>query len=153
MKPLELTRDQIISLQCNGDNFLFLDSVWSLFPGQTALASYFLDENLWVFEEHFPGNPVFPASLLLESLTQLVGLLMAARPTMSKSLYFTTKVKEFQILDSARPGDKLILEATVDRFGRGVILSSGTIRVSDRMIAQGKFQLVSQQEFVSELGK
>ena len=70
-----------------------------------------------VFGEHFPGFPIYPGALILESMAQLGGVLLEACMrekrgddglhavlSMADRVRFRTQV---------RPGDRLLLEATV----------------------------------------
>ena len=77
-----------------------------------------------VFDEHFPGYPVFPGSLILEGLAQLSGSLfeMALRDIGSKDAHAPhvvvkraalSIVREFKIRRPTVPGDRLNYEAEV----------------------------------------
>jgi 3-hydroxymyristoyl/3-hydroxydecanoyl-(acyl carrier protein) dehydratase len=67
------------------------------------------------FEHHFPGQPVYPGSMLIETMAQLGGALMEislqkdGAPTPRCVL---SKV-EAKFRDFARPGDRLIIRAEV----------------------------------------
>ncbi len=54
--------------------FLFLES--ACLVGRKATGSYRLDADHPLLAGHFPGNPVFPAALMLEALGQLAVLLL-----------------------------------------------------------------------------
>jgi 3-hydroxyacyl-[acyl-carrier-protein] dehydratase len=67
------------------------------------------------FEHHFPGQPVYPGSMLIETMAQLGGALMEislqkeGAPTPRCVL---SKV-EAKFRDFARPGDRLLVRAEV----------------------------------------
>lgn len=67
------------------------------------------------FEHHFPGQPVYPGSMLIETMAQLGGSLMELslqkdeEPTPRCVL---SKV-EAKFRDFARPGDRLVIRAEV----------------------------------------
>lgn len=67
------------------------------------------------FEHHFPGQPVYPGSMLIETMAQLGGSLMEislhkeGAPTPRCVL---SKV-EAKFRDFARPGDRLLVRAEV----------------------------------------
>jgi 3-hydroxyacyl-[acyl-carrier-protein] dehydratase len=77
-----------------------------------------------VFNEHFPGYPIFPGSLILEGLAQLSGsffeLTMRERGLPVKCTVLSI-VREFKIRKPAQPGDRLIYRAEIrsmqDEFG------------------------------------
>lgn len=69
-----------------------------------------------VFNEHFPGYPIFPGSLILEGLAQLGGsffeLAMQRRGNAVKRAVLTV-VREFKIRKPAVPGDRLDYRADI----------------------------------------
>ncbi len=142
-----LTRVDIESYQLNRGSFLLLDEAWAVVPGKSGQAVVDLSGGHWVFKDHFPGNPIFPGSLMIEAITQLCGLVMCCRPGKRSYPIYTTKVFSCSFKGSATIGDKLVLGAEVIRFGRGVVHSKGKISKEKNVIAQGEFQLVSVKEF------
>lgn len=67
-----------------------------------------------VFNEHFPGYPIFPGTLILEGLAQLGGaffeIAMQSRGGPVKRAVLTV-VREFKIRRPAGPGDRLLYRA------------------------------------------
>jgi 3-hydroxyacyl-[acyl-carrier-protein] dehydratase len=67
------------------------------------------------FEHHFPGQPVYPGALLIESMAQLGGALMELSlrgqvHPLPRCAMSTVKAK---FRDFVRPGDALVLRADV----------------------------------------
>jgi 3-hydroxyacyl-[acyl-carrier-protein] dehydratase len=92
-------------------------------------------------EGHFKGNPVFPASLMLEALGQLavLFLLQAENPDLdgkvdAKAIYFTgcDGVRCHRI---CRPGDVLKLSVKPKRLRMPVATFEGSIRVGQEKAA------------------
>ncbi len=81
-----------------------------------------------VFDEHFPGYPVFPGSLMLESLAQIAGSLFEltmrneSKPILRSVLSIVNRMK---YKNKIVPGDKVILTATIT----GRKPDAGTARV------------------------
>lgn len=69
-----------------------------------------------VFNEHFPGHPVFPGSLVLEGLAQLGGsffeITMKERGISVRRAVLTI-VREFKLRRPAGPGDRLLYRADI----------------------------------------
>jgi 3-hydroxyacyl-[acyl-carrier-protein] dehydratase len=69
-----------------------------------------------VFNEHFPGYPVFPGSLILEGLAQLGGSffeLMMKHQSLPIKRSILSIVKQFKFRRPAFPGDKLLYRADI----------------------------------------
>jgi 3-hydroxyacyl-[acyl-carrier-protein] dehydratase len=50
--------------------FLLLDEILDIEPGVRASATWTLTGDEWFFAGHFPGQPITPGVLLLESIAQ-----------------------------------------------------------------------------------
>jgi len=72
-----------------------------------------------VFNEHFPGYPVFPGSLILEGLAQLGGcffeLIMKNRNELVRRSILSI-VNKMKFRKAVEPGDRLIYRADVISF-------------------------------------
>lgn len=85
-----------------------------------------------VFNEHFPGYPIFPGSLILEGLAQLGGsffeMAMQAR-AMPRKCSVLAVVREFKIKKPAGPGDRLLYRAEIVSMqdAYGVVEVSATL--------------------------
>lgn len=67
-----------------------------------------------VFNEHFPGYPVFPGSLILEGLAQLGGSffeLMMKNNNLPVKRSILSIINKFKFRKPAVPGDKLLYRA------------------------------------------
>lgn len=53
--------------------WIFLDRIDELVPGERIRGVYTWPSHLEIFEDHFPGWPIVPGVLILESLAQLSG--------------------------------------------------------------------------------
>lgn len=77
-----------------------------------------------VFNEHFPGYPIFPGSLMQEGLAQLAGCffeLIMEKKQINMKYSVLSIVNKMKFRKSAGPGDKLIYRADIktmrDDFG------------------------------------
>ena len=105
--------------------FLLIDRVLSmeLEPEKRLTAVKNISINEPFFTGHFPGNPVFPGVLMIESMAQAAGMLahLAAETEGRKGeLYYLVKVDNARFNKIVVPGDQLFLEVVQKRIMRGM---------------------------------
>jgi len=94
-----------------------------------------------VFNEHFPGYPIFPGSLIMEGLAQLAGsffeMAMKERGETNRRTVLSI-VREFKIRQPAGPGDRLLYTAEIrsmqDSFGVAAVEAT----LDGKMCAKGE---------------
>jgi 3-hydroxyacyl-[acyl-carrier-protein] dehydratase len=79
-----------------------------------------------VFEGHFPGNPLMPGVLLLETMAQTSGLLLVAMNNYKRAAYLAA-VKEAKFRTFVRPGERLTIEAKLAHDGSGYAITEAKI--------------------------
>jgi 3-hydroxymyristoyl/3-hydroxydecanoyl-(acyl carrier protein) dehydratase len=96
--------------------YLLLDRITALEPPERARAVKCVSLADDVFVDHFPGHPVLPGALVLESMAQLGGVLVEAamRERGRRDLHaLLVLVNRAKFRHMVRPGDRLELEAVV----------------------------------------
>jgi 3-hydroxyacyl-[acyl-carrier-protein] dehydratase len=94
-----------------------LDRITELSPGQVARGVKCVSLSDDLFGEHFPGHPIMPGALLVESMAQLGGVLLEAtlRQRGRHDLHaLLTMIDRTKFRRAVRPGDRLELEAKVE---------------------------------------
>ncbi len=90
------------------------------------------------FRDHFPGYPVVPGVLVLESLAQLGGRLVEAtvRETSGRRILpMLGKAEHVKFLRPVRPGDRLDLTVDLLAVGDDAARVTGVARVGRRKVA------------------
>jgi 3-hydroxyacyl-[acyl-carrier-protein] dehydratase len=118
---------------------ILVDRVLELVPGERIVALKNVTINEPFFMGHFPGHPVMPGVLIIESLAQACAILA----------FVTLEAKEgdgtlfyFAGIDSARfkkpviPGDQLRLEAEIGRVKRGIGKFTGRALVDGQVVCE-----------------
>lgn len=93
------------------------------------------------FEGHFPGAPVMPGVLLMESLSQAAGfwLLQATDPTRTEVLVVGIDNAKFR--KPVTPGDRLELEVTLIQRRGNLFRLRGEIKVGEQRVAEARLLL------------
>ncbi len=132
--------DEIINLLPQQPPFLMLDRVLSFEPGKKLIALKNITINDPVFKGHFPGNPVVPGAILIESMAQTAILLYLSKSNFVKNNsenYYLGSVKA-RFIKSAIPGDQLRIEADlIKTMGNGLFISALTF-VDNEKIAEAE---------------
>ncbi|WP_304224597.1 3-hydroxyacyl-ACP dehydratase FabZ family protein [Gracilinema caldarium] len=55
--------------------FLLIDEAYDVIPGISGCGKKYYTLNEWFFQGHFPGEPIVPGVLLIESLAQLTAII------------------------------------------------------------------------------
>lgn len=122
---------QALSSLPHGPEFRFLDEMVTLEPGVSATARWTLKEDEAFLAGHFPGNPLLPGVIMIESLAQLGGVLaQSGRNTPLKNVRLTA-VRQFKILGSIPPGETLTIQAKLDGVMPGLVQISGEITTTE----------------------
>lgn len=91
-----------------------------------------------VFDDHFPGNPVFPGVFLLEGLAQTGGMLLA-KTYHGERLAIMVSIERARFRSFARPGDSVRMEVEIENTHDDFARVLGTATVGARQVAAARF--------------
>lgn len=129
-----LNRAEILDLIPQGDPFVFVDS--AEVAEDLVAGTYHITGEEHFLKGHFPGRPIFPASILVEALGQL-GIVYMMRQYRAEridpeSIYFI-KSEDVSCRRKCLPGDVLEMKMRVVRSREPLIQFSGTIYVDGEL--------------------
>ena len=90
-----------------------------------------------VFEGHFPGHPLMPGVLLIETMAQAAGFLVLARNGFSR-MPFLAGVKDAKLRTFVEPETALRIEALIDHEGSGFVVADAAISAADARICDAR---------------
>jgi 3-hydroxyacyl-[acyl-carrier-protein] dehydratase len=96
--------------------FYLIDRVEKICFGKYAAAIKCITLADEVFDYHFPGQPVFPGTLIIEGLAQLSGMLLeltVEKKEMPLKLCVPAIVNKMKFRKTAKPGDRLHMRADI----------------------------------------
>ena len=85
-----------------------------------------------IFEGHFPGYPIMPGVLLIESRAQTSGWLLLALMKFER-MPFLAAVKEAKMRGFVSPGEVLSVEANVLHEGSGYAITEARVKVDGKL--------------------
>ena len=92
-----------------------------------------------VFEGHFPGHPLLPGVLMIETMAQTGGWLVLATLRFTR-MAFLVQVKEAKLRNFVTPGQRLEVEARLVQDGSGYAVVTGRIDAAGRKVAEAEIR-------------
>src|SRR6201991_4101133 len=124
--------------------FLLIDRIVELnLDDQTIRAEATVPTSSTIFEGHFPGYPLMPGVLLIETMAQTSGWLLIAMRKFTRMPFFAA-VKEAKLRTFVTPGQKLAVSAKILHDGSGFARTAEEIRRDGKLVcgAELTFRLV-----------
>ena len=139
-----MDRAAIEALIPHREPFLLIDRVTELEPGVRAVAEHTFTGREWYQPGHFPGNPIVPGVILVESCAQTATVMAMAMPEYRDGLGLFAGIEEMRFKRMVKPGDTARFEAVMDRFRRGFARVKIAAYVGDELACEGTILAVFQ---------
>jgi len=118
--------------------FLLLDRIVDLnLDDRTIRTQATVPTTSTIFEGHFPGYPLMPGVLLIETMAQTSGWLIIALTKFTRMPFFAA-VKEAKLRSFVTPGQILSVTAKIEHDGSGFAMTSAEIRHDDKLICNAE---------------
>ena len=122
--------------------FLLLDEILEIEPGRRARAVWTLRGDEWFFPGHFPGRPITPGVLLLESIAQCGAVAVLADPTYRGKLPLFGGVEHARFRYPVSPGDQVELECEMTRLSARGGKGTGRATVNGKLCVESNLLFV-----------
>lgn len=139
-----LDRAGIEALIPHREPFLLIDRIVELEPGVRAVGEHDFTGEEWYQPGHFPGDPIVPGVILVESMAQVAAVMAMSLPGYREGLGLFAGIDELRFKRIVRPGDTGRFEAVMERSRRGVARVQVRALVGDEVAAEGAILAVFQ---------
>jgi beta-hydroxyacyl-ACP dehydratase FabZ len=136
-QPVVYTVSDILGILPHRYPFLLVDRIIALEPEKRITGLKNVTVNEPFFQGHFPGAPVMPGVLIIESMAQVAGVLIYRDlPDKEKKLIYFTGIENAKFRRPVTPGDQLLIEMKLlvrrNNFGK----MAGTAMVDGKLAAE-----------------
>ncbi|MCB1421375.1 MAG: beta-hydroxyacyl-ACP dehydratase [Nitratireductor sp.] len=104
---------------------------------KVMLAQSTVPEESTVFEGHFPGHPLVPGVLMIETMAQCSGILIMHTIDFTK-IPLLAGVKEGKLRDFVGPRTALEIKAEIEHEGSGFAVTRAEIRSQGKRVANAQ---------------
>jgi 3-hydroxyacyl-[acyl-carrier-protein] dehydratase len=108
-------------------------------PGGWIAADCQVPDASPVFEGHFPGHPILPGVLMIETMAQTGGWLLLATLGFRR-MPFLMQVEKAKMRAFVAPGQALRAEANLQHEGSGYAVVKGAIIAGGRKVAEAEIR-------------
>ena len=132
-----LNKEEIKNIIPQRVPFLMIDEVEEFVPGESAVAYKYVSEDEWYFKGHFPGNPIMPGVLIVESLAQTGAVaILSLEENKGKNALFGG-IDKMKFKRQVVPGDTLKLEVKIIKRKGPIGIGEAIATCGGSVVAKG----------------
>ena len=139
-RPVQIDITKILEILPHRYPWVLVDRVTEVIAGKSIVGHKMVSYNEPWAEGHFPGHPIMPGVLIIESLAQIGGILAYASEPFdaSRSLMYFLGIDKAKFRHTVTPGDKLDLRVEILHHRSNVWKMRGEATVDGVLCAQGE---------------
>lgn len=119
--------------------FLFVDKVEIEEIGKKGTGYKNVTMNEYYFQGHFPGKPVMPGVIIIETMAQVGAVILLSREDFAGKIPYFAGINKFRFKKVVKPGDTLRLEVEITKLRGSLGIGAGIAYVGDEIAAEGEF--------------
>ena len=149
-ETITLLYNDIIKLIPHRHPFLLIDKVTDIVINKSIIGIKAVTFNEPFFPGHFPGYPIMPGVLILESMAQTAACLISYedQSLSLNNLVFFTGIEKAKFRKPVIPGNELLLKVNLISNKRSLYKFNGEAFVKNNLVASSDFSamLVNQEK-------
>lgn len=144
---IALNYENILKYTRNSIEYLFVDKA-EVIPGKMAEGVKLLSSQDWFFKVHFPGNPIMPGVLIMESIMTTGACILTTLPEKQDLSLLFNGCDHMRLYQSVRPGDILKTRVELISYKYGIAKFEGMAFVENVKVCSMNFTLVAPDEVI-----
>lgn len=133
-----LNQEQIKKIIPQREPFLMIDEVENYVPGESCTAYKKVRKEEYYFKGHFPGNPIMPGVLIVESLAQTGAVaILSMEENKGKNALFGG-IDKLRFKKQVVPGDTLKLQVKIIKRKGPIGIGEAIATVDGKVAAKGE---------------
>src|SRR5690625_767431 len=125
-KPV-MTAQEVMEIITNRYPMFFVDRVEELDVEERIVATKNVAANESYFQGHFPGNPIMPGVLQIETMAQVGSIPLLKSPNFEGKIAFLAAVDKVKFRRNVEPGDILTITVEIVKLKSKMGIGQGTI--------------------------
>ena len=137
-----IKKNEIINLLPHRDPMLLIDNLYNIVHMKSATGHLKLTKDKFFFQGHFPGQPVMPGVLVVESFGQAAAALAAyslGQDVVKNKLVYLMSVQNARFRKPIIPPCDLYLECNVDKIKGRIWRYKGTAYFNNEKMADAEW--------------
>ncbi len=135
----KLNKKEIEEIIPHRDPFLFVDEITDYMPGEYAIGIKHVSKDEYYFKGHFPGNPIMPGVIIVETLAQVGAIMMLTLEKFKGKIVLFAGIDKVRFKKIVKPGDVLELETKVLNVKLNIGKGAGKATVNGELVCIAEF--------------
>lgn len=134
-----LNIEEIMAIIPHRYPFLFVDRVEVLEEGVKGVGYKNVTINEAHFQGHYPGMPVMPGVLIVETMAQVGAVILLSHEDFKGKVPYFAGINKFRFKKKVVPGDTLRMEVEITKLRSSIGIGYGKAYVGEDLAGEGEF--------------
>ena len=126
--------------------FIFVDRVKILEDGVRGIGYKNVTINEYYFKGHYPGNPVMPGVIIVETMAQVGAVVLLSHESFKGKVPYFAGINKFRFKRKVIPGDVLRIDVEIIKLRGSIGIGKGKVFVDDKLAAEGELMFAISKE-------